>query len=108
MVVKPELCTRPDILHGGAVMAFADTLGAGRSLAAGLVPAHDDLHEVLAVADQQELAEHAPAERAAGDAEHDAAEGVWPVGAGRRHRRLLEAAQPDRGGLLANDTELVV
>ena len=28
MVVKPELCTRPDILHGGAVMAFADTLGA--------------------------------------------------------------------------------
>ena len=28
MVVRPELCTRPDILHGGAVMAFADTLGA--------------------------------------------------------------------------------
>jgi 1,4-dihydroxy-2-naphthoyl-CoA hydrolase len=28
MIVKPELCTRPDILHGGAVMAFADTLGA--------------------------------------------------------------------------------
>jgi len=27
MVVRPELCTRPDILHGGAVMAFADTLG---------------------------------------------------------------------------------
>ena len=28
MLVKPELCTRPDILHGGAIMAFADTLGA--------------------------------------------------------------------------------
>lgn len=26
--VRPELCTRPAILHGGAVMAFADTLGA--------------------------------------------------------------------------------
>jgi 1,4-dihydroxy-2-naphthoyl-CoA hydrolase len=28
MVVRPELCTRPDVVHGGAVMAFADTLGA--------------------------------------------------------------------------------
>jgi uncharacterized protein (TIGR00369 family) len=28
MPVRPKLCTRPDILHGGAVMAFADTLGA--------------------------------------------------------------------------------
>ena len=27
MVVRPELCTRPEILHGGAVMAFADSLG---------------------------------------------------------------------------------
>jgi 1,4-dihydroxy-2-naphthoyl-CoA hydrolase len=26
MVVKPELCTRPDILHGGAVMAFPTPL----------------------------------------------------------------------------------
>jgi uncharacterized protein (TIGR00369 family) len=26
--VRPELCTSPAILHGGAVMAFADTLGA--------------------------------------------------------------------------------
>jgi uncharacterized protein (TIGR00369 family) len=26
--VKPELCTRPAVLHGGAMMAFADTLGA--------------------------------------------------------------------------------
>lgn len=26
--VKPELCTTPAILHGGAIMAFADTLGA--------------------------------------------------------------------------------
>jgi 1,4-dihydroxy-2-naphthoyl-CoA hydrolase len=26
--VKPELCTVGDILHGGAIMAFADTLGA--------------------------------------------------------------------------------
>lgn len=25
--VRPELCTRPAVLHGGAVMAFADTLG---------------------------------------------------------------------------------
>jgi len=28
MDVRPELYTCPDILHGGAVMAFADTLGA--------------------------------------------------------------------------------
>jgi 1,4-dihydroxy-2-naphthoyl-CoA hydrolase len=28
MLVKPELCTTPSILHGGAIMAFADTLGA--------------------------------------------------------------------------------
>ncbi len=26
--VRPELCTRPDVLHGGAYMAFADTIGA--------------------------------------------------------------------------------
>ena len=26
--VRPELCTTPGILHGGAIMAFADTLGA--------------------------------------------------------------------------------
>jgi uncharacterized protein (TIGR00369 family) len=28
MMVRPDLCTRPDVLHGGAIMAFADTLGA--------------------------------------------------------------------------------
>ncbi len=28
MTVTAALCTRPDILHGGAIMAFADTLGA--------------------------------------------------------------------------------
>lgn len=28
MTVRPELCTRPAVLHGGAIMAFADTLGA--------------------------------------------------------------------------------
>src|SRR5215467_14375690 len=28
MTVRPEFCTRPAVLHGGAVMAFADTLGA--------------------------------------------------------------------------------
>ena len=26
--VTKQLCTRPDVLHGGAIMAFADTLGA--------------------------------------------------------------------------------
>lgn len=26
--VRAELCTRPAVLHGGAIMAFADTLGA--------------------------------------------------------------------------------
>ena len=26
--VRKELCTRPAVLHGGAIMAFADTLGA--------------------------------------------------------------------------------
>ena len=28
MPVREELCTRPAVLHGGAIMAFADTLGA--------------------------------------------------------------------------------
>jgi 1,4-dihydroxy-2-naphthoyl-CoA hydrolase len=28
LVVRPELCTSGHILHGGAIMAFADTLGA--------------------------------------------------------------------------------
>ena len=28
LVVRPDLCTRGGILHGGAMMAFADTLGA--------------------------------------------------------------------------------
>jgi 1,4-dihydroxy-2-naphthoyl-CoA hydrolase len=28
MTVRPEFCTAGNIMHGGAVMAFADTLGA--------------------------------------------------------------------------------
>ena len=28
MVVRADLCTRPAVLHGGAMMALADTLGA--------------------------------------------------------------------------------
>ncbi|HEY5338756.1 MAG TPA: PaaI family thioesterase [Rhizomicrobium sp.] len=28
LVVRPEICTSGHILHGGAIMAFADTLGA--------------------------------------------------------------------------------
>ena len=28
LLVRPEICTTGDILHGGAIMAFADTLGA--------------------------------------------------------------------------------
>jgi uncharacterized protein (TIGR00369 family) len=28
MQVRPELCTTGNVLHGGAIMAFADTLGA--------------------------------------------------------------------------------
>lgn len=28
MTVREELCTHPAVLHGGALMAFADTLGA--------------------------------------------------------------------------------
>jgi len=27
LIVREEICTRPAILHGGAIMAFADTLG---------------------------------------------------------------------------------
>ncbi len=32
MLVTQDLCTRPDILHGGAIMAFADTLGAAATM----------------------------------------------------------------------------
>ena len=28
MTVRDDLCTRPAVLHGGVIMAFADTLGA--------------------------------------------------------------------------------
>jgi len=28
LTIREELCTRPAVLHGGAIMAFADTLGA--------------------------------------------------------------------------------
>jgi 1,4-dihydroxy-2-naphthoyl-CoA hydrolase len=31
--VREDLCTRPAVLHGGAVMAFADTLGAVATIA---------------------------------------------------------------------------
>jgi len=31
--VREELCTRPAILHGGAIMAFADTVGAYATVA---------------------------------------------------------------------------
>ena len=33
MTVREDLCTRPATLHGGAIMAFADTLGAMGTLA---------------------------------------------------------------------------
>ena len=32
LMVRPELCTQPAILHGGAIMAFADTLGAAATM----------------------------------------------------------------------------
>ena len=32
MTVRDELCTIPAVLHGGAVMAFADTLGAAATV----------------------------------------------------------------------------
>jgi 1,4-dihydroxy-2-naphthoyl-CoA hydrolase len=32
MVVREELCTNPPVLHGGAIMAFADTLGASATM----------------------------------------------------------------------------
>lgn len=32
MTVRNDLCTRPPILHGGALMGFADTLGAAGAL----------------------------------------------------------------------------
>ena len=28
LIVRDELCTRPAVIHGGAIMAFADTVGA--------------------------------------------------------------------------------
>jgi uncharacterized protein (TIGR00369 family) len=32
LTVREELCTRPAVLHGGAIMAFADTLGAAATI----------------------------------------------------------------------------
>ncbi len=33
LIVRDDLCTRPAVLHGGALMAFADTLGAAGTIA---------------------------------------------------------------------------
>jgi 1,4-dihydroxy-2-naphthoyl-CoA hydrolase len=33
LVVREDLCTRPAVLHGGAYMAFADTIGAVATVA---------------------------------------------------------------------------
>jgi uncharacterized protein (TIGR00369 family) len=32
LVVRDDLCTRPAVLHGSAIMAFADTLGAAGTI----------------------------------------------------------------------------
>lgn len=32
LTVRPELCTNPPVMHGGALMAFADTLGAAGTI----------------------------------------------------------------------------
>jgi 1,4-dihydroxy-2-naphthoyl-CoA hydrolase len=32
LIVRAELCTRPAVMHGGAIMAFADTLGAAGTI----------------------------------------------------------------------------
>ena len=32
LTVREELCTRPAVIHGGAIMAFADTLGAAATI----------------------------------------------------------------------------
>ena len=32
LMVTEALCTRPSVLHGGAIMAFADTLGAAGTI----------------------------------------------------------------------------
>jgi len=32
LIVRAELCTRPAIMHGGAIMAFADTIGAAGTI----------------------------------------------------------------------------
>jgi uncharacterized protein (TIGR00369 family) len=32
LTVRDDLCTRPAVLHGGAIMAFADTLGAAATV----------------------------------------------------------------------------
>ena len=32
LVVRDELCTNPAVMHGGAIMAFADTLGAAGTI----------------------------------------------------------------------------
>ena len=32
LVVRDDLCTRPAVLHGGAIIAFADTLGAAGAI----------------------------------------------------------------------------
>jgi len=39
LMVRPELCTTGKILHGGSIMAFADTLGAVGTVV-NMLPGH--------------------------------------------------------------------
>lgn len=55
LVVRPEVCTRPAIIHGGAIMAFADTLGA-----AGTVLNLPDAHTTTTIESKTNFISGAP------------------------------------------------
>jgi uncharacterized protein (TIGR00369 family) len=56
LVVRPEVCTRPATIHGGAIMAFADTLGA-----AGTVLNLPDGHATTTIESKTNFISGAPA-----------------------------------------------
>jgi 1,4-dihydroxy-2-naphthoyl-CoA hydrolase len=55
LLVRPEVCTRPTTIHGGAIMAFADTLGA-----AGTVVNLPDGHSTTTIESKTNFISGAP------------------------------------------------
>jgi 1,4-dihydroxy-2-naphthoyl-CoA hydrolase len=98
MTVREDLCTRPASLHGGAIMAFADTLGA-----IGTIANLDDGASTVTIESKANFLRPAPlGARLVGES--------TPVHRGGRVMVWQTRMTTDEGGLVAltTQTQLVV